>query len=386
MARVSLIVLRSAETAWPSARIASCRAALGPGVEVLAVGDPLRQPTAEDLGPGCRSIVADGPGLAEGAIAGLRAARGKALVVLDVAMEYSAEEVAAVAGRLEQGDADLVVASRRGRWTGPIARRFLGVTDPASGLIGVTRGAAEAADESFAPVGSRFALELLARVGGKRVDVPVGRVARGSGPSTPLDDLRQVKRLADDRFGNGSRLLQFCFVGASGMAVDLSCYAALQAAFARAPMLDGVTTPGVGGPLSLALAAIISISVALTWNFTINRRLTFNDSRGGSIGRQYLRYVLSNLLGIAVSLTLRLLLPASLGFFRDHRLAAALVGIVAATGISFSMARWFVFGREASPAGEPSASGPRRDVAGLQARPRAGRPRAATRGPSATRR
>ena len=31
-----------------------------------------------------------------------------------------------------------------------------------------------------------------------------------------------IKRLADDRFGNFSRLLQFCVVGASGMVIDLS--------------------------------------------------------------------------------------------------------------------------------------------------------------------
>jgi dolichol-phosphate mannosyltransferase len=30
-------------------------------------------------------------------------------------------------------------------------------------------------------------------------------------------------------------------------------------------------------------------------------------------------------------------------FFAQHKLAAAVVGIVAATGISFSMARWLVF-------------------------------------------
>ena len=29
----------------------------------------------------------------------------------------------------------------------------------------------------------------------------------------------------DDRFGNASRLIQFCAVGASGMIVDLTCYA-----------------------------------------------------------------------------------------------------------------------------------------------------------------
>ena len=56
-------------------------------------------------------------------------------------------------------------------------------------------------------------------------------------------------------------------------------------------------------------------------------------------------WVSGNTLAIAVSLSLRLYLPTRVGFFDQHRLAAAVVGIVAATGISFSMSRWIVFTR-----------------------------------------
>ena len=360
MARLSLIVLRAPEIAWSSERVAACRAGLedhGHDVDVLAVADPSAQaprPGCEE--PWCRAIVAGWPGLSESAVAGLRAADGDLLVVLDLGMEYSPEDVLAVVRRLAEGEAEMVVASRPRRWAGPIARRLLGTTDPTSGLIGLTRKVAREADDSFAPVGSRFALELLARVGGRRGDVPVGPVVGGPGNSTLLGDLRQAKRLADDRLGNVSRLLQFCFVGASGMVVDLTCYAILQAILAHTE-LASMEAPLVGGSMALAVAAILAIATALTWNFSLNRRLTFNDARRGSIGRQYLRYVLSNLLGIGVSLTLRLLLPNTIGFFRRHRLAAAVVGIVTATGISFSMARWFVFGHKPAP----EAGSPRRD-------------------------
>ncbi len=50
-------------------------------------------------------------------------------------------------------------------------------------------------------------------------------------------------------------------------------------------------------------------------------------------------------MAIALSFTIRLYLPTKVGFFARHRLAAAVVGIVAATGISFSMSRWIVFSR-----------------------------------------
>ena len=37
--------------------------------------------------------------------------------------------------------------------------------------------------------------------------------------------------------------------------------------------------------------------------------------------------------------------PCAAIFFNRHKLAAAVVGIVGATGISFSMSRWMVFSR-----------------------------------------
>ena len=371
MARLSLILLRAPGVAWPSDRIAACRAGLeglGHEVDILTVVDPSTSTPGRDE-PRSGSIVAGSPGLSEAAIEGLRASGGDLLVVLDLEMDYAPGDVVAVASRLLEGDVDLVVASRPRRWAGPLTLRVLGTTDPTSGLLGLTRAVAVEADDSFSPVGSRFALELLARVGGRRVDVPVGRSVRGPAASTLLGDLRQAKRLADDRLGNVSRLLQFCFVGASGMMVDLTFYAFFQWAFAGTS-LAGMETPIVGGPLALAAARVLAIAIALTWNFSLNRRLTFNDARRGSIRLQYLRYVLSNLLGIGVSLTLSLALPNQIGFFRRHRLAAAVVWIVAATGISFSMARWFVFGQKPAPEG-PVAPIRRRRCDGIRLHTRA---------------
>ena len=92
------------------------------------------------------------------------------------------------------------------------------------------------------------------------------------------------------------------------------------------------------------------------WNFTLNRRLTFNDARKSGLARQFFTYVLSNALAILFSFSVRLYLPGHVGFFARHRLAAAVVGIVAATGISFSMSRWLVFVQEARS--EESLRGP----------------------------
>ena len=165
--------------------------------------------------------------------------------------------------------------------------------------------------------------------------------------------MRHFKRLADHRYGNASRLIQYCVVGASGMVVDLACYFGFQRLFA-ATSLAAVFVPPTRVTASLAAARASAIAVALCWNFALNRRMTFSYARKGSLPRQFAAYAASNLLGVVVSLALSLGLPNWSTFFADHKLAAAVVGIVAATGISFSMSRWVVFRRR--PGDEPGAS------------------------------
>ena len=345
MARVSLIPLFAELTPWPSERLASLRNRLveaGYAVEVAAT-------------PGNRSS-----GLVRAMVDQLRCVTGDLMVVVDLAMPYPADDVVAVVRRLEMGSVSLVVATRPRRWSGRPVRRLMGTADPTSGLVGLSREAVIRADRSFAPVGSRFTCELLARVDGARADLEVGPVDAPHRAWAPMNDIRHLKRIADDRLGNLSRLLQFCSVGASGMVVDLSAYAALLALLSRTPLgsrlLFQMTAGGSPVSLAVVVAAVLAIAIAMTWNFSLNRRLTFNDARRGSVGSQYLRYVLSNLAGVGVSLTFRLLLPGSIAFFARHRLLAAVAGIVAATGISFSLSRWFVFASRPEKEGHRAGS------------------------------
>lgn len=333
MARVSLIVVHGTGAGWDREQIdAASRALEQPGhtVEVVA-------PNGADLD------------LAGAAIGGIRRASGDVLLVVDDGRGYTPDDLRAVVERLSQSDFAIAVGCRnhvgvRAR-LGSAVRPLAGSADPLSGLIGLRADAARLADERFKPVGSRFALEILQRVRGTRVDVPVASAGpAGSRPGLRLSDVRQAKRLADDRLGLASRLIQFCVVGASGMVVDLACYALFQRLFAAGPMAHQVA-PLVGGPLAPAAAGVVAVAIALTWNFALNRRFTFNDARNRAILPAYFRYALSNMAGVTLSLSLRLCLPNFVPFFAAHRLAAAVVGIVAATGVSFTLTRWFVFGR-----------------------------------------
>ncbi len=358
MAVVSL-VLPSREVVVDGDLVSRFRHALidsGHEVEVIFAVGPHEAAGGPSVVEGGRVVVAERRGLAAAAIAGIDETRGEIVVVLDPSMGYEPGDLWRVVGPLAEGRADLVVASRclpgptdpgngrdrlrsaLGRFTKPLT----GTTDPLSGLIGMSRQAVDKASEWFQPIGPHFSFELLAKVGGRWIEVPVSTGPTRHRAFPGLDELRHLKRLADHRFGTFSRLLQFCCVGASGMVVDLSFYALFQWLL-RWTFLTGRRTPIVGGPLDLAVAGCLAIAIALTWNFLINRRLTFSDARAGSVLKQFLVYALSNALGISLSLSLRLLLPRHVAFFHAHKLMAAVVGIVTATGVTFTMARWLVF-------------------------------------------
>jgi dolichol-phosphate mannosyltransferase len=283
---------------------------------------------------------------------GMRVATGEIVVVLDPSRRYAPEALGQVVQELRHTRADVAIGvpAHSRNWLyckagfGMLGQVVFGSRDIFSGLMAIRRSPRSAVVADRSTRGSRLALDLLAGPFETRIDVTVAtragdRILPGA---IRIDDFRQLKRVLDYRFGTFSRLVQFCMVGASGMVVDLTLYALFQLLFARFWSLpSGPSVSSFSWPL--ATAGALSILVALVWNFALNRRLTFNDARRGSILRQFVTYALGNALGIAVSLSLRLYLPLHVGFFARHRLAAAVVGIIVATGISFSMSRWVVF-------------------------------------------
>ena len=239
--------------------------------------------------------------------------------------------------------AHILAWARSGFGLSFVSRFLLGTSDAFSGLFGLRRKDWLLVLETMQASKGRnssLVLDMLMRSSARCVDVPVVVDDLFQRRLYGFRDLRQTKHILDRRFGNYSRLIQFCIVGASGMVVDLSFYALFQWLFS----LVSASASQVGS-WQLALAGILSIGIALFWNFLLNRKLTFNDALKGNIPKQFLTYALGNAIAILLSLTVRLFLPARFAFFARHRLAAAVVGIITATGISFSTSRWLVFGR-----------------------------------------
>jgi dolichol-phosphate mannosyltransferase len=344
MSKVSLIVLERRDQPAPALRLGLWREAIveaGHEIELIHLRTPSDAPTL----PEAYVLHSREIGLATDAFEGLDAASGDVLIVVDGTRAFPPSDLVRLIDPLASGQAQVAVGDgQTSGWRKLIIagmRPLTGSWAPFSSLIGVTRDGYEAVKHEFKPVGHRFTLEILARIREGRTDVEMLGDGKSGSTALHFDDIRHFKRLADDKLGNLSRLIQFCAVGASGMVVDLTCYALFQWLFVRTWMANWPTW--IGSPLDLVAASILSIGVALCWNFTLNRHLTFNYAKKGPLFSQFITYVLSNALGVTLSLTLRLWLPRSIQFFADHKLAAAVVGIVAATGISFSMSRWVVF-------------------------------------------
>lgn len=349
--RFSLVVPLSSEPDPNDGRIVAWRDALSNRGDVEVVLVTENQAKAESPriieGLAATGFVASEPGRVAAVVEGLKRSTGSILVAVDPARGYASEDVDRLIQPLEQKRAEVAIAARHAGRRGfrALIAKLCGTTEPRSGLIAVKRSTFADAEATFRPVGDTFSFELLARVGGRRIDVPLsgGRDSVAADRwRLEIDELRHLKRLADHRFGIVSRLIQFCAVGGSGMVVDLTFYGMFQWLFGQTALAVAVVPP-TKISLALALSRSLAIGIALVWNFTLNRRMTFSDSRSGSIGRQFLAYVLGNLLGIVVSLLISLGLPRKVPFFNAHKLAAAVVGIVVATAISFSMSRWVVF-------------------------------------------
>ena len=123
-------------------------------------------------------------------------------------------------------------------------------------------------------------LDSLLRRPARCIDVKVRVDDRFQSRQVRFSDLRPLKQVLDSRFGNYSRLVQFCMVGASGMVVDLTFYAFFQWLLSFSSLASQKSLL-FGGTWHLAIAAALAIAIALVWNFTLNRRLTFNDARKG---------------------------------------------------------------------------------------------------------
>ena len=291
-------------------------------------------------------------GLSSAVLDGFRHARGEFLVCMDADLSHPPDRIPALIAKLREPRVDFVIGSRYvdggsipkdwGRlrrlnsWAATqLARPLTSVQDPMAGFFALRRETFDKASVSLSPIGYKIGLELLVKCRCTNVrEVPIDFADRKYGESKlglreQVDYLRHLKRLLDFKFGRGSRLLQFCLVGATGVVVDLLMFNLLLLV------------------VSLTVARALAVGVAMTSNFWLNRRLTFSYSRGSDWIRSYIQFVFSCSLGAFVNWIVSVKLISAASFFRDHVTAAAAIGILCGTVFNFILSSEWVFSRPA---------------------------------------
>ena len=145
--------------------------------------------------------------------------------------------------------------------------------------------------------------------------------------------------------GTPMRLLRFALVGASGFAVDVAVYLALQWA-----------------GLDHRVARFVSFWPAASWNWLLNRRWTFGERPPGARAHQWARFVASSVAGLALNAGSYAVLTTLTGFFDRHRMLALVLGVGLGGLVNFTLATRYVYRRRLAGANRtgPTASRPRR--------------------------
>jgi dolichol-phosphate mannosyltransferase len=292
-------------------------------------------------------------GLSSAVVHGMRQARGDVLVVMDADLSHPPEKIPDLVRALTEQQADFVIGSRyvKGghteegwgllRWLNSkvatlLAWPLTSAADPMAGFFALRRATFEANDH-LDPIGYKIGLELVVKCRCRKVaEVPIAFANRLHGSSKltfkeQVNYVRHLKRLYEFKFGWPAKLVQFGFIGSTGMLVDL------------------VSFVGFMAFLPLAGARAAAIVVAMTWNFLLNRHVTFSFARKHAFLPQYLSFCLSCGFGAVVSWGVSVGLPAVFGLFTGQPLFAAVLGIILGSIFNFILCQFAVF-RPARPA------------------------------------
>ncbi|MGN7186405.1 glycosyltransferase [Microbacterium enclense] len=233
-----------------------------------------------------RLIHRDDPvgGLGGAVVEGIKAAASDRCVVMDGDLQHPPEVVAELLARAEQGDVDVVVASRyiAGGTSDGLAnavrtavsrastlltkamfpKKLHNCSDPMTGFFLVDRRALEV--ETLQPRGFKILLEILARKQMRIAEVPFSFAARFAGESKASfsQGMRFLLQLTMLRFG---RMSAFALVGGLGALANLAIMWALQ--------MVGV---------QYIVAAVIASVVTIVANFLALEYLVFADMRAES--------------------------------------------------------------------------------------------------------
>ena len=81
----------------------------------------------------------------------------------------------------------------------------------------------------------------------------------------------------------------------------------------------------------------------MTWNYCLNRRLTFSYARSRPILQQYVLFCLSCLAGALINWSIFATLHSTFIAFAEWPLIAAFLGILAGTTLNYLLSKYIAF-------------------------------------------
>ncbi|MDE0105032.1 MAG: glycosyltransferase [Bryobacterales bacterium] len=290
--------------------------------------------------------------LSAAVLLGFQLARYDRLVVLDADLSHPPERIADLLAALGDGR-EIVMGSRYGeggsvgpRWgvwrllnsrlATALARPLASCSDPLSGFFAIPRRALPDL-AGLDPLGYKIGLELLVRGQLEVKEVPIEFAKRQAGSSKmgwrqQVDFLRHLGRLYRYRFGGLTRAACFGLVGASGLVIDVSIYLGLQSL--------GVEH---------RTARLVSFWPAVSWNWLVNRRVTYNGRPTQPRLRQWAKFTASSLIGLGANVGTYAALTTWVAGFDRRRLLALLTGVAVGGMLNFLVATMYVYRRHAVP-------------------------------------
>jgi glycosyltransferase involved in cell wall biosynthesis len=282
-------------------------------------------------------------GLGGAVLAGLAAARGRYVCVMDGDLQHPPAAIHRLLAHADENELDLVLASRfhSGSRVASLSlprravshtliaatrmlfpRRLRGVSDPLTGFFVVRREAIDLT--ALHPDGFKILLEILLRTPGLRVgEIGFDFAERHSGTSkaSVREAARYARLVGRLRIATAPRRLgAFALVGLTGIVVNEVALATFYAL-------------GLGtGLLSLLLAT----QVSSLWLFVLTDRLVFRDIRPArSTATRLVAFMAVNTSALLIRGPIYLVLHRWLGL---HFLVANLISICALTLIRFAIA------------------------------------------------
>ena len=225
-------------------------------------------------------------GLGGAVVEGIRSASYDVCIAMDGDLQHPPELLPDMIDRYEDGDADVVVASRyigggdngglAGAMRVGVSRgatlltkamfpiRLSGASDPMTGYFLVDRTRVD--PDALRPNGFKILLEILVRSDVRIAEVPMefGERLHGQSKASFVQGMQFLKHLARLRFG---KMSLFAIIGAVG-------------ALANLVIMWALTHLG----MEYVWAAIIAAEVTIVGNFILQERYVFNDMRGDAQG------------------------------------------------------------------------------------------------------